>query len=1142
MRSATRIAWVLLLSVATVYGQGRTAQLTGRITDSTGAVVPGAQMTITNVDTGVARIAQSDGSGNYAFPLLEPGKYSVSVQQTGFRPITRAGITLHVNDSVQIDFALEVGALSESITVDSAAPLLQTAEASQSVVVDNLKIMNLPLNGRNAYQLSALTPGVIPGSGFEDSTTVNRMNNINVNGGASFNTEILLDGASNSIPGHGQFALTPSVDTVQEFRVQTTQYSAEFGRTSGGVVNVATKSGTNEYHGTAYHFLRNKVLKANSFANNWSGQERGQFVYNQFGATLGGPVIRNKTFVFGGYEGYRVREAGGGGGTVPTEAMRRGDFSQLSTSDGLPVVIYDPYTSRQVGNAWVRNPFPGNQISSSRFDPVAVKVTPNYPLPNRAGIGASISGNFTSNASSANDLNMITGRLDHNFSTANRFFLRASRNNSTNVPPNILGTIATSNSFGPSFGRDWHVTANDTHTLTPSTVLEIRLGYALNWEDRHPESLGLDLTTIGLPAALNAQAQAHYYPNFAVGGYMTVGPNTFSYWGQGSQTRSLVASLTHMRGKHLLKTGVEVRILNHNSRQVVAAAGQFASNGNMTRGPDPDRVYRNAGDGYASFLLGTLASGSARKTADTSYRNIYYAGYLQDDIKVTPALTLNLGVRYSYETPRTERWNRLTWFNPAVANPIQKDITWTGAPLVGGLEFAGVNGPRGWSDPDWNNVEPRFGFAYKAFGKLVLRGGYGLSYLGNSTSHNGYGAGQEGFSVFTREVYSVDGRTPVKRLSESFSGGLLEPTGAADGLYTLLGNAVVANLRDIRAGYSQQWSLDLQREFGGWLLEAGYVGSRGVGVPISYPMNQLTEEQLKLGSTLLQSVSNPFYGHPAATGTLANRTVQRGQLLRPYPHFTGVSLQWRERGQSTFHSFQARAEKRFAKGFSLLASYTNSKLLSDTSSGKSFVGDAQPGPQNAYDMRAERSIAPQDISQRLVTSFLYDLPLGRGKRLLGSAGRVANTLFGGWQVNGIVTFSMGHVLTITTPNQSNSYNGASRPHSTGQSAKLPTSEQTIDRWFNTAVFLQPEPYTFGNLARTLPDVRADGNRNFDIGVLKHFNLTERFRLQFRSEFFNAFNSPSMGVPGTAFLGNGFGLTRGQSNSPREIQFGLKLLF
>ncbi|MBI4910653.1 MAG: carboxypeptidase regulatory-like domain-containing protein [Acidobacteria bacterium] len=1132
MRLVLGCLGVALLAIGaggTLSAQTRAARLTGIITDSSGAVVIAARIVATNPDTGIKRTAQSNNQGVYVLPLLDPGNYGLLVSKEGFRSVSRTGVALHVNDSVQVDFTLEVGILAEVVTVNAGTPVLEATGASQSVVIGNVRIANLPLNGRNAYQLSALAPGVIPGSGFEEAVTINRMNNINVNGGASFNNEVLLDGASNVIAGHNQIALTPSADTVQEFRVQTTQYSAEFGRTGGGVVNVATKSGTNEFHGTAYHYLRNKVLKANNFFNNRASVARAPFVHNQFGATAGGPVVRNRSFVFLGYEGYRVRQAQNFTGSVPTEAQRRGDFSRTFTSDGQPVVIYDPYTTRLINGAWRRDSFPAHLIPASRFDPVAVKATPYYPLPNQPGIGASAAGNFLSNASATDDLNMLTGRVDHAFSQGNRLFVRASRNGRLQGPPNFFGNLATSNSFGPTSGVDWHVTANDTHTFNAQTVLELRAGYALNAEEREPESLGFDLTSLGLPAAFQAQAQARYFPTISTG-YSILGPSSFSYWGQGSQTRSLAGSLTHVRGRHTLKAGGEARILNHNSWQAPSASGVFNATALMTRGPDPDLASRSAGDGYASFLLGTLSGAQARKTADTAYWNTYWAVYLQNDIRVLSNLVLNLGLRYGYETPRAERWNRLAWFNPSIANPVANDIAWSGSPIRGGLQFAGVDGPRGWSEPDRNNVEPRFGFAWQAVRNMVLRGGYGISYLSNGTSHNGYGAGQEGFSRATSEVFTPDGRTAIKRLHEAFAGGLLEPTGSSLGPYTLLGSSINANLRNLRVGYSQQWSLNVQRELpGGWLLEAGYAGSRGVKIPTTFAMNQLSAEQMQLGDALLENVSNPFFGHPAVSGALAGRTIQRRQLLRPYPQFENVSFPFREAGSSTFHSFQARVERRSAHGLDLLASYTNSKLISDSTSGKPFVGDDQPGAQNAYNLRAERSVAPQDVSQRLSASALYELPFDRGGRLLG-----------GWQLNAIATLSTGQVISVGTANESFAYNQGARPHSTGRSAA--SSTPSIDRWFDTSAFVQPARFTFGNLGRTLPDVRTDGIANLDFGILKHFQLVERLKLQFRAEFFNALNSPRFGRPGENHFANNFGVVSAQANAPREIQFGLRLIF
>jgi hypothetical protein len=529
--------------------------------------------------------------------------------------------------------------------------------------------------------------------------------------------------------------------------------------------------------------------------------------------------------------------------------------------------------------------------------------------------------------------------------------------------------------------------------------------------------------------------------------------------------------------------------------------------------------------------------------AYTSWFTRYFAGYVQDDIKVSGRLTLNIGLRYDYETPRMERFDRLSWFEFDKPNPIGPQV---GMPnLKGGLGFAGVNGnPRGWNNPDRNNFAPRFGFAYQLGTRTVLRGGYGIMYLPGGTNDNGYGAGQEGFSVTSSLVNSADGGlTPFTLLSDAFATGVVQPTGSSQGLLTELGLGIRGDPRWVRTGYVQQWNFNIQRELPGHILiETGYVGSRGVKIPITFQMNQLPDQYLPMGSRLLQQVTNPFFGI-VTSGTLSQPTVTLGQLLRPFPQFTGLSFNQNDAGSSVYHAFQARVEKRFARGLSFLLSYTAAKLISDTDSLKAFVGnDFSPGNQDNNNLRLERAVPPQDVPQRLVLSYVYELPFGKGKRFLNGS-KLASVVAGGWTVTGITTFQSGRPLALNTAtNNTNSMGGGSRPNNNGHSANLPADQRTLNRWFDTSVFSQPDPFTFGNTGRLLPDVREPGISNFDFSTQKNFALTERIRLQFRGELFNIFNTPQFGRPGTTFGNPQFGVISSQANSPRQIQFGLKLLF
>jgi hypothetical protein len=516
--------------------------------------------------------------------------------------------------------------------------------------------------------------------------------------------------------------------------------------------------------------------------------------------------------------------------------------------------------------------------------------------------------------------------------------------------------------------------------------------------------------------------------------------------------------------------------------------------------------------------------------------------YIQDDFKLSSRLTLNLGLRYDYETPRTERFNRQTDFSYDAINPAGAMV---GIPdLKGGLVFDGVNGvPRGWNQPDRNNFAPRLGFAYHLTENTAVRGGYGITYLPGGTTFNGYGGGQEGYSVTTSVPVSLNnGLTRFTTLSNSFADGLLQPAGSSLGLLTELGLSVRGDPRWIRTGYLQVWSFNIQRQLPGRLmLEAGYSGSHGVKIPATFQMDQLPDQYLSMGNALNRQVPNPFLGM-VSSGTLSQPTVAVGQLLRPYPQFNGVSFNANDAGSSTYHSLQMRLQKRLSRGLTFLASYTWSKNLTDTDTIDSWiVGQFSAPMQDSNNRRLERSVATIDVPQRLVVNYVYELPVGRGKPLLGGLGRVPNAILGGWRVTGVTTFQIGRPLAITTAsNNTNSYGGGSRPNSSGQSAKL--SDPTLGRWFNTSVFSQPAPYTFGDTGRLLADVREPGIRSCDFTMQKNFALNERLRLQFRTEFFNVTNTPQFGRPGQVFGTAQFGVISTQMNNPRQIQFGLKLLW
>ncbi|HLJ16904.1 MAG TPA: TonB-dependent receptor [Bryobacteraceae bacterium] len=1154
MKIARRLATLTFyvgLCASAVRAQTVPAQLTGVVTDVSGAIIPNAEVTATNIQTGVKTHRSTNNLGLYTITDLEPGIYQVQVQKTGFRTVVQSNIQLSVGQVARVDVALTVGQVSESVEVNATSTLLQAEEASVGGVVDNTKISNLPLNGRDPYALIALLPGAQPQGLFFTPRVLQEpsiQTNFTVNGGADFTNEILIDGTPNVVAEHGQLAFTPSEDSVQEFRLLSSTYSAEYGRSGGAVVLIASKAGTNQFHGTAYEFLRNTVLDANDFFDNRSGVPRQPYIFNQYGGAIGGPVWlphiyngHNKTFFFFSFDGSKVRQAKTDLDTVPTALERAGDFSQTFNAQGQLVTIYDPNTTQQTSTGtYVRTPFPGNKIPANRLDPVALHVSSYYPPPDLPGQPFTSVDNFISTASQADNLNTYQGRVDHYFSERNHLFARYSFDEQSDIPANFFHNIATSYSFGPSTQPDHSATLSDTHVFSPNLLLEVRAGYTSNGFNRSSESAGFDLTQLGFPAALNNEFQVREFPSFSISGMGIVGPFGTARFLLNSEVRSTGATLTYIHGRHNVRIGAEWRIYLMDAFFGGSSGGSFSFNAGFTQGPNPAASSTAAGFGFASFLLGATASGTAKINARETFATKYYAGFVQDDFHVSSKLTLNLGLRYDYETPRTDRFNNLDFFNPTVSNPIGQQVGLPG--LRGGLEYVGVNGnPREQANPDRNNFAPRFGFAYNVTPKTVIRGGYGILFLPNGTEHNPTG-GQDGFSVATTQVSATGtGFTPLNLLSNPFPNGLLQPTGSSQGPLTLLGQSVGGFLRNMPVPYAQQFNFNIQRQLpAGILLEVAYVGSRGVKLPITYSLNQLPDRYLPLGNALLQQVQNPFYG-VVTSGTLSNPTINANQLLRPFPQYTGVTYSQLPGGSSTYHSLQIRAERRLSSGLTILGAYTKAKFISNVYSENGFAGDVAATVQDSNNLSLERSLSPQDVAQRLVLSSVYNLPFGPGKRWLNGTHGVTAKLTEGWRISGIATLQSGEPLYLTTSvNNINGFTLASRPNNDGQSAKL--SNPTPYEWFNTSVFSLPAPFTYGTTGRTLPDVRSAGVKNLDFSLIKDTRIQENTRMEFRVEVFNLLNTPQFGIPGTALGAAAFGVVSSQANPPRELQLALKLLF
>ncbi|MBM3812764.1 MAG: TonB-dependent receptor [Acidimicrobiia bacterium] len=1123
---------MVALAGAGLIAQDFRAALTGRVMDQTGASVAGVAIQIRNVDTNEAVSAMTDAQGNYTAPLLRPGAYSMEVEASGFKKFVREGLILQVAQVAKVDITLEVGALTERVTVTADAPLLEASTSSIGKVVDNRRILELPLNTRNVYSLVVLTPGIA-------GTIGERFDGMNWSafGTRRRSMDILIDGATASQPtvtGYSAVSVFPSVDAIQEFKVTGANVPAEYGRTLGTVLNVVYKSGTNSFHGTAYSFLRNSVFDANNFFANRRGEKLRNFQRNQFGGVVSGPIRRDKTFFMGSFEGLRERRFSNTTLSVPTLREREGDFSQTLAGANRPVNIFDPFTTRASGSGFLRDAFAGNRIPVSRMDAVGRNVLKYYPLPTDAGDPFTQRNNYSRTGSYAVNTDNYDARIDHNLTGTQKLMGRYSKRNLEDVPAILFpGDITIAEGRIINEDRNHHAVAEHNYALSPSSVLTSRLGFSRTLFPFINQGIGFLPSSLGLPKVIDNYTDQVMFPRFEAAGYASLGHR--DHRRSTSNTFSASSSLAQTRGPHTLKFGFEGRLFRSNTRELRSPSGEFRFNAAFTQGPNPLTASATAGNGLASLLLGTGISGDRLMTQykDEAAQSYYLSGYAQDDWRITSKLTLNLGLRWDMDTPRTERFDHLNYFDPNVRSPLAGVIP--GLPeLRGGLIYQGVDGNgRHQYDWDWHNFAPRVGFAYQATARTVIRAGYAHVYSASFKAASGTDT-PYGFRGETPWISTLDGITPLNLLSNPYPVGLGIPKGNSEGLLSAVGFDFRPKFRDDKVPWARQWNVTLQRELPGQLLvEAGYVGTRGYELALERYPNQLDPRHMALGSQLNQLVANPFFGHPNAGGILAGRQVRRAQLLRPFPHFAEIVGARDTGGRSWYNGLLVGVKKRMLRGLQLEGSYTWSKTLD-------FGEDTV---QNEYDKIASRAVAQIDIPHRFVMSYLYELPFGRGRAWGSSVSSFVNGLIGGWQINGITIYQSGLPLSITASNTAGIFNPRTTANNNGQSGKLSgRAQDRLTKWFNTSVFSQPAPFTFGTASARTHDLRAHGTRNFDLSLFKEFQAGEKLKLQFRTEALNAFNTVQFSAPNTGVTSSTFGLVATQANAPRQVQFGLKMLW
>jgi Carboxypeptidase regulatory-like domain/TonB dependent receptor-like, beta-barrel len=1115
------------------HAQSFTGSIVGTVKNPEGAVVPNAEITIIHEQTNRTLTVMTNSEGYYASAPLGVGTYRVEAKMSGFRRAFRGGIVLQIQQTAVIDFTLELGAVSEEVEVKAEAPVLESTTTTLGKVVDNRQIGDLPLNTRNVYSLIFLTPGVTGSIG-------NNYNSLSysVNGARPTMMDTVIDGVTASFPtvnGFTGISIFPSVDAIQEFKVMGATYPAEFGRSLGSVLNVVFKSGTNQFHGSAYEFLRNSVFDANNFFENRAGRPLGSFKRSQFGGHATGPIIRDKTFFMGSYEGLRARSFASSIRTVPTIEQRNGDFSKTFNQAGALIRVFNPFTTRASGSGFIRDQFPENKIPKDRIDPVVLNILKYFPLPNQPGDQFTNANNYASSGSAQTNLDNYDFRIDHRISENQTFFARYSHRYTQDVPlkafPEEL-TVAEGRVIQENRARNF--VAEYAYTLSPSMVLTARLGFARTLFVFSNQGLGFKPSSLGLPAAIDSVVDRQMFPAIGVSGMTSLGGNDHRF--NAFMSYPFVATLTRAQGKHNWKYGGEVRLIRVNVWEA-RNAGTFNFNAGFTQGPNPTTASNSAGLGFASFLLGAGTTGNTliQGWKNVAAQSFYYAGYAQDDWRITQKLTLNLGVRYDLDTPRTERYNRMNFFDPDAPSPLASKVPQF-PNLKGGVRFVGVDGnSRSQYNTDTNNLAPRLGLAYQFNQKTVIRAGYSHIFGPSNQAAQGT-VGPFGFRIeYPWQTTNDNGLTPFNLLRNPYPLGFRALPGAADGLLTQAGANLQSVLQDTITPWSQQWNLNIQRELPWQMsLEVAYVGTRGLQLSRNgedgLSLNQLDPQYLSLGSALNQQVDNPFFGLGTG-GFFASPKISRGQLLRPYPQFTDIIPLYSSGASSNYHALQVSFSKRLSRGILINGNYTWAKNIEEGLT-----------HQDSYNIRGDRGLTTIDIAHRFVISYLYELPFGKGRKFGANAPGLLDAIIGGWQFNGITTFQSGTPLTITANNTAGLFNPLTRPNTNGKDPRLSGKvDERLNKYFDTTVYSQPAAFTFGNVGPTV-NIRNDGVKNFDLSLFKQFAPIERMRIQFRVEALNAFNTPRFGSPTTSVTSTTFGQITSQANSPRQLQFGLKLLW
>jgi hypothetical protein len=1201
----------LLALGAIVNAQTATATVKGVVSDPGGNAIPGAVVTLTNTATNLQKTFTTDEGGHFTFIFVEPGFYALEAQAGGFKIHRQPRLQIEIGQALDLDLRLAPGEVKETVNIVATEPAgLDTGASSLGGLVGRQRVDALPLNGRNVFQLAQLEIGVATAPGSRGANPdLTASGEISINGGRTLNTEAFVDGIPLANKGDNRISLRPSPDAVQEFQIVTNSFPAEYGRTGGGALNFSTRSGGAELRGTLFEYLRNDALDARSFfvnANPNGVKERLRF--NQFGGNLGGPVYlpnfgeggkafskSGNLFFFFNYEALRISQSRQQPSTAPTVKMRDGDFSELlgDVIPGVTVVdtngdlilarigqIYVPGAVVPAGQpgAGSRVAFANNVIPESLINPVGRAALAYYPLPNAAGVknsnGLGFSNNYVANTLATTDNYQITARIDYNLSATQQIFGRVIKDhnileNSGPFPTSIASPIQ--NPKQSSAPGAWAV--NYVNAISPKIALRLNAGFTRFNNDATHFSRGFEVTSLGLPSYIaGASDDTGIFPTFNPNGYSSLGPpRNFGFYHNNQDVASLNQDLSLLRGAHSIKLGANERVYRMYNYRPDDPAGNFTFSRGFTQRV-PAEATPQTGDAVASLLLGNPASGRLGVAPQPAIQSKYYALFAQDDWKFNGRLTLNLGLRWEFETPNTERFNRLSNFDPQAQFPAsQITVTFPAAtglgtrtiPLQGVVTPVGRGGVKNREnyDRDYNNVGPRVGLAFKLNEKTVIRAGGAIFYapLGGGGFNNVTAAmadlAETGFIASLNNGVSP---TPGTNLSNPFPSGIAQPANAYLGPLTGFGQqSIPARLRDIRQPYIGQWNLNVQRELpGGITVEAAYAGSAGVGLLSgATDINQLSPEALAVASKIVNGaplgnltapnsfLTLPVDQRPPATSILGRSTVTVAQLLRPFPQFGAVVSYSQNESHSSYHSFQLTAWRRFGEGLTFSAAYSFSKSIDDLSSMSLNNQTIQiQYYQDYHNRRADKSLSNFDVTHRFIGDVTWRLPFGRDRRFVRE-GALAR-LIGGFSVNAIAQAQSGLPISISATNaslQGLAFNSL-RPNVVGDvNTSADSKADRIRRYFNPLAFAQPAPYAFGDAPRTLPNLRGPGYFTTNLSLQRDFHFTENARLQIRAEAFNVFNRANFQTPGTAFGAANFGVIT-STEDPRQIQLAARIYF